>query len=335
VEGGNALSRGNAFVSNARVPGVKPRGPLALFLAVVVGFLAAPLGTIATGAGVDAALVDPAVRAVRALAAALAVYGAYAIVSGAVLGHGMPRRRRETLAGALRIGFGLLGAIAVLGTATEQWMGALVSLGVVGIAVSLALQQPLLNLLGWVYIAAKAPYGIGDRIAIEDSKGDVLEIDFLTTTLREVNGELVSSHQPSGRLITVPNSAVLSAHVVNYSDSAFPYVWNEVAVQVAYETDLAFASALARDAADEFLGDEMERAVGQFRDLLTETEVEREVAERPTVNVRQAESWVELRVRYVVEPTGGQRVKNELYRRILESFNEHPERVAFPVSRSR
>ncbi len=314
---------------------MQSRGPLALFCAVAAGFLAAPLGAAALGAGFAPALVDPAVRGVRALAAALAVYGAYTLTSGAVLGGEMSRRRRETLAGALRIGFGLLGAVAVLGTATEQWMGALVSLGVVGIAVSLALQQPLLNLLGWVYIAAKSPYGVGDRIAIEDSKGDVLEIDFLTTTLREVNGELVTSHQPSGRLITVPNSAVLSAHVVNYSDSAFPYIWNEVAIQVAYETDLEFASALAREAADDYLGDEMERAVGQFHELLTETEVEREVAERPTVNVRQAESWVELRVRYVVEPTGGQRVKNELYRRILDSFTDHPERVAFPVSRNR
>jgi len=311
------------------------RGWTALFFAIAVGFLAAPAGDALAGFHGNALLTDALVRGLRAFAVGLAVFGAYSLLNALLLADPMPRRRREPLAGALRIGFALLGTVAVLGTATEQWMGALVSLGVVGIAVSLALQQPLLNLLGWVYIAVKQPYGVSDRIAIEGSKGDVLEIDFLTTTLREVNGELVSSHQPSGRLITVPNSSVLSAHVVNYSDAEFPYVWNEIAVQVAYETDLEFASELAREVADDYLGDDMERAVERFRALLTETEVEREVSGRPSVNVRQAESWVELRVRYVVEPTGGQQVKNELYRRILDEFNEHPERVAFPVSRNR
>jgi hypothetical protein len=56
-----------------------------------------------------------------------------------------------------------------------------------------ALQQPLFSLLGWVYIVSKRPYQVGDRVAIEDSKGDVVEVDFLVTTLWEINGDLVSS----------------------------------------------------------------------------------------------------------------------------------------------
>lgn len=68
---------------------------------------------------------------------------------------------------------------------------------------------------------------------------------------------------------------------------------------------------------------------------LAETPVELEVHDRPTVNVTQGESWVELRVRYLTHPRRGQRVKNRLYERILERFNDAPDRVAFPVSRSR
>jgi hypothetical protein len=68
---------------------------------------------------------------------------------------------------------------------------------------------------------------------------------------------------------------------------------------------------------------------------LAETPVELEVHDRPTVNVTQGESWVELRVRYLTHPRRGQRVMNRLYERILERFNDAPDRVAFPVSRSR
>lgn len=53
------------------------------------------------------------------------------------------------------------------------------------------------------------------------------------------------------------------------------------------------------------------------------------------MNVRQQESWVELRLRYLVHPRQGPRVRNHLYETVLERMNDHPDRVAFPVSRSR
>jgi small-conductance mechanosensitive channel len=181
----------------------------------------------------------------------------------------------------------------------------------------------------------KRPCGVGDRVAIEGSKGDLVDIDFLVTTLWEIDGELFSSHQPSGRIVTLPNSVVLSAHVHNYSYREFPHVWNELSVQVAYETDLEFTRGLMVEVADDYLGDEMERAVERYRRRLAETPVELEIRERPAVNVKQQESWVELRLRYLVHPRQGTRVRNDLYERILDRMNDHPDRVAFPVSRNR
>nr|WP_324662797.1 mechanosensitive ion channel domain-containing protein [Haloarcula sp. CK38] len=211
----------------------------------------------------------------------------------------------------------------------------LFSLGVVGFVVTFALQQPLFSLIGWLYIMVKRPYQVGDRVAIEDSKGDVVEVSFLVTTLWEINGGLVSSNQPSGRIITLPNSVVLSSHVKNYTREEFPFVWNELTVQVAYETDLDYATELMATIADDYMGDEMAARIGRYRERLSETPVELEVKDRPSVNVVQQESWVEFRLRYLVHPRRGQRVRNELYKRILEAFNDEPDRVKFPVSRNR
>jgi len=218
---------------------------------------------------------------------------------------------------------------------TQQWVGLLFSLGVVGFAVTFALQQPLFSLIGWLYIIVKRPYQVGDRVTIEDSKRDVVEVSFLVTTLWEVNGGLVSSNQPSGRVITLPNSVVLSSQVANDPRDDFTVVWNELSVQVAYETDFEFATERMRAVADDYLGDEMAARIGRYRERLSETPVELEVQDRPTVNVVQQESWVEFRLRYLVDPRRGQRVRNELYKRILAECNEHPDRVNFPVSRSR
>jgi small-conductance mechanosensitive channel len=276
-----------------------------------------------------------AVKGLLALAVAAGLYGAYRMLL-VIANRRLPdRRRRHDMRNILRLATGVVGVIAVLGVFTEQWLGVLVSLGVVGFAVTFALQQPLLSLLAWVYIMTARPYTVGDRIEVGSKRGDVIAVDFLVTTVWEVDGGLVSTNQPSGRVVTVPNSVVLSSEVTNFGGAGIPHVWNELSIQVAYETDLAFARGTMADIADDLLGDEMAARIAEYREELAETPVELEVQDRPTVNVVQQESWVELRLRYLVHPRRGTRARNELYRRILDEFNEHPDRVAFPVSRNR
>ncbi|WP_135535471.1 mechanosensitive ion channel family protein [Halostella pelagica] len=312
-------------------------GYLSLGAALVVAILSVAARTAAVEwpgvVGIPTTLV--VVKLLTAAAVALGAHGLYLVVVDTVERRSRSKRRLHDLRNVLRLAFGAAALVGVFGALTEQWLGVLFSLGVVGFAVTFALQQPLFSLLGWVYILVKRPYQVGDRVRIESAKGDVIDVDFLVTTLWEINGELVSSNQPSGRIVTVPNSVVLSSEVFNYSWDEFPFVWNEISIQVAYETDLAFARSEMVDVADELLGDEMRRNVERYREVLAETAVEMEVQDRPTVNVVQGESWVELRLRYLTHPRRGQRVKNELYERILERFNDHPDRVAFPVSRNR
>lgn len=270
-----------------------------------------------------------------AIAVIAGVYGAYVLARRVLVDPIVSKRRAHDARNILRFVAGIIAILALLGVLTEQWLGVIFSLGIVGFAITFALQQPLFSLLGWLYIMIKRPYQVGDRVKIGEAKGDVIEVDFLVTTLWEINGDLVSTNQPSGRIVTLPNSTVLSAEVFNYSWDEFPYVWNEVSVQVAYETDLEFARQELVAAADEIIGDEMERKITRYRELLAETPVELEVRDGPSVNISQGESWVELRVRYLVHPRRGQVIKNQLYGRVLERFNEHPDRISFPVSRSR
>jgi small-conductance mechanosensitive channel len=273
------------------------------------------------------------VKLLLVAATVLGFYGVYLVVIR-FLAARFTKRRAHDVRNVLRLVLGAAALVSVLGVITEQWVGVLLSLGVVGFAVTFALQQPLLSLLGWVYIMLKRPYAVGDRVKIEASKGDVIEVDFLVTTLWEVGGDLVSTHQPSGRVVTVPNSVVLSSQVVNYT-TLVHHVWNELAIQVAYETDLEFARETMIAVADDYLGDEMAREIAGYRERLAETAVELEVQDGPTVNVVQTESWVELRLRYLVHPRRGARVRNALYERILDRFVAHPDRVKFPVGRNR
>ncbi len=290
--------------------------------------------------GVDVDLLgaplDPGVlTGVALVAVLLVIFGAYTIIAAAVREHMESRRRRHDLLNALRLGFGVLGLVGVFGVLTREWLSVLFSLGILGFAVTFALQQPLFSLIGWIYIVINRPYQVGDRIAIEDIRGDVVSIDFFVTEVWEIDGDLVSSNQPSWRIVTVPNSTILSSRVVNFHGEGVPYVWNELSVQVAYETDLGLAADLMVEVADDHLGDEMARQIAEYRDRLAETPVELDVHDRPTVNIVQEESWVTLRLRYLVHPRQGTRARNALYEGILERLNAHPEAVKFPVGRNR
>lgn len=265
----------------------------------------------------------------------LGFIGGYIVLEAYLVGRTQNKRRQHDVRNVLRLVCGLLAGIAVFGVLTREWVSVLFSLGVLGFAVTFALQQPLFSLIGWLYIMIKRPYQVGDRIQIEEMRGDVVTIDFFVTEVWEIDGDLVSSNQPSGRIVTIPNSTVLSSRVVNFYGEGVQYVWNELTIQVAYETDLKFASELMIETAADHLGEEMARHVAEYRDRLAETPVELDVNERPTVNIVQQESWIELRLRYLVHPRRGTRARNALYADILARFNEHPEQVKFPVSRNR
>ncbi|ELZ98730.1 mechanosensitive ion channel MscS [Haloferax mucosum ATCC BAA-1512] len=306
--------------------------------AFVTGLLAAVLAGVirATTPLSDFAVPNADVllsKGLSALAVALVTYGIYRFSMAVFVDRLADKRRAHDARNVLRLVLGLVALVGVLGAFTEQWLGVLVSFGVIGFAVTFALQQPILSLIGWVYIVIKRPYAVGDRVTVAGVSGDVAEVDFLVTTLWEAGGPLAST-QPTGRTVTVPNSLVLSSEVVNHND-LFDRVWAEVPIQVAYETDLGFAREVMRDVAEAELGDDMRTALRRYRRRLDNSPLELDVADGPTVNIAQEESWVVLRLRVLVPPTRGQRVRNRLYERILTKLTDHPERVQFPVGRNR
>jgi small-conductance mechanosensitive channel len=99
------------------------------------------------------------------------------------------------------------------------------SVGLIGLALSWALQQPIESFTAWLLNSFRGYYRVGDRIAVGDVFGDVYRIDFLTTTVWEAGGpdKPVQGAQPTGALVTFPNSEVLRANVTNYTRD-FPYV---------------------------------------------------------------------------------------------------------------
>jgi small-conductance mechanosensitive channel len=228
-------------------------------------------------------------------------------------------------------------ALIVISMLFANWYTAVVSLGLVSLILGFALQTPITSFIAWIYILIRTPYRVGDRIKIGEATGDVIDVGYLDTTLWEFGGEYLSTDHPSGRVIKFPNSNVLSSAVYNYSWPLFPYIWNEIRFNIAYESDLEFVSETMSRIAMEEIGEAMLERVRTFRSLLSETPVDQlEVREYPAVLFRVSNNtWLEAIVRYLVEPRQAGRVKSKLIEKMLEALNAEPDRAMFPKGAAR
>ena len=219
----------------------------------------------------------------------------------------------------------------------QNWYTAVVSFGLISLILGFALQTPITSFIGWIYILVREPYRVGDRIKIGTATGDVIEVNYLDTTLWEFGGDYLSTEHPSGRIIKFPNSTVLSSPVYNYTWPLFPYIWNEIRFHVAYNSDLEFIAATMKEVAEQEVGEEMMKQVEVFREILAQTPVNHvEVQERPVVMFRTSENtWLEAIVRYLVHPKEAGRVKSRLIMELLEKLNAEPDRVLFPKDNTR
>ena len=232
---------------------------------------------------------------------------------------------------------GIVLLFSTLSLIFQHWYAAAVSLGLGSLILGLALQSPLASFFAWIYILIRHPYGIGDRIKIGDSSGDVIEVGYLDTRLWEFGGDYLSSDHPSGRIIQFPNSSVFNTAVYNYSWPLFPYVWNEIKFQIAYQSDFEFVASTMQKVVQREIGEDMKMGVDKFRHLLAQTPVdELEVREHPSAFFRiNDNTWVEAIVRYLVHPKQAGRIKTKLIKQLLVELRAHPDKVLFPKGDSR
>ncbi len=108
-------------------------------------------------------------------------------------------------------------------------------LGLVSAGIAIALKDLLVNLFGWIFIISTKTFALGDRIQINKTIGDVIDIRAFQFTVMEI-GNWVEADQPTGRIIHIPNGKVFMEHVANYS-KAFQYIWNEIPVTITFDSD--------------------------------------------------------------------------------------------------
>lgn len=202
----------------------------------------------------------------------------------------------------------------------QNLYAAAVSFGLISLILGFALQAPIASFIAWVYLVFRRSYLVGDRIQIKGFRGDVIEINYLDTSILECNGDYLGNDRLSGRTIRFPNSLILKEEVINYSGPEIPFIWNETAIQIAYTSDLQFVEdCLLNASSSDFKA--------KYPDLTSQQQKHWE----STVYFRNNSfAWMEAVISYPVEPDDTTGRRNRILKSALPMLNKAPDKVKFP-----
>ena len=107
--------------------------------------------------------------------------------------------------------------------------GLLASMGIVGLALSLAAKDTLTNIFAGIFIFADKPYKIGDWVVLNNGEeGKIIHIGLRSTKILDRDNVE----------ITIPNSVIGSEEVYNQTGNFNRKLRLDLAVGVSYDTDI-------------------------------------------------------------------------------------------------
>jgi small-conductance mechanosensitive channel len=211
---------------------------------------------------------------------------------------------------------GYLSILLFLAFVFEDRLGRLsFALGVVGAGVAVALQDVLASFAGAFSIGFSKLYAVGDRVQIGHTRGDVIDIGLLRTTLLET-GNWVSGDLYNGRIVRIPNSIVLKGSVFNYSQG-FRFIWDAIKVVLTGTSDSQLARAMLLRVAKEAIGEYLLEAQSSWKGISENYQSANPPLE-PTVALVVNSGSLEFTISYVVDYTKRTAMQDQLFTKIAE-----------------
>jgi small-conductance mechanosensitive channel len=212
---------------------------------------------------------------------------------------------------------GIVGILVMLRIWLGGFTGLAASIGIISAGVAIALHAPLTNLAGWLFLAIRRPFVVGDRIQIGDYAGDVIDLRLFAFSLIEI-GNWVDADQSTGRILHIPNGRVFQDGVANYTQG-FNFIWDEIAVTVTFESDWRTAKHLLTEIVGRHAAVTSEEAARQLKIAATKYLVRYEHL-TPIVWTSVADIGVTLTIRFLTEPRRRRSAEEAIWEEILDSF---------------
>lgn len=179
-------------------------------------------------------------------------------------------------------------------------------LGIFGAGVLVVSRDILLSLGGWIYLMIRQPFSLGDFVEIGAYSGEVKDIRFLETTLREYkNSE--RGYEETGRTIHVPNNRVFTDILINFERKK-DMIYDEISLAFSYPAPLAKIESLINEA--------FTTVYPRF------THVSQSIP-KAELNFYYQEKKVIFHIRYPVSGLPSSELRTALFRQILDKVKDY------------
>ena len=240
-------------------------------------------------------------------------------------------RDRYYYTNAIKYTYSAILIIALITIWFSEFRSIATFLGLVGAALTIALKDPIVNLAAWLFILARQPFKIGDRVQIGEHQGDVIDIRLFQFTINEI-GNWVDADQSTGRIIHIPNGIVFNQTQANYSQG-FSHIWNEMNVTITFESDWEQAKEILNSILKVHTSDMSENARRSLKEVSKKYMILYGKL-TPIVYTTVKDSGVCLYMRYLVDPKKRRTKENEIWEDVLKAFaKEDSISFAYPTQR--
>lgn len=191
-------------------------------------------------------------------------------------------------------------------------VGSLVtSIGLIGFGLTLALQKPILNFVGWIIIIFGKMHHIGDVISINGITGKVYDIKVMYTLVSEMN----SDGDSTGKSISIPNEFVFIYTVTNFSRGT-DYVWDSITINITYKSNWKKAMGIVEKTVQDYYDQKIKKDLkGIFKSNFKEYE-------KIVIRFGMHEKGLYIKARYMVNFNNSNDVKKELTEILLNNLKK-------------
>ncbi|WP_423188342.1 mechanosensitive ion channel family protein [Alkalibacterium sp. f15] len=198
------------------------------------------------------------------------------------------------------------------------------AIGLAGAGVTYALREVIVSFAGWFAIMFGDFFNTGDRVLLGGTKGDVVDIGMLRTTLMEM-GEWVNGDQYTGRIVRVANSYIFTSPVYNYT-ADFKFLWDEIHVPLHFDSDIKLAKGIVLAIAEDTIGNYNKQAEEEWGNMKRRYRIEN-ASLKPQAFISFDDNFITLSLRYIVDTRERRGVRDRMFTAILDQFKEVEDRI--------
>lgn len=203
--------------------------------------------------------------------------------------------------------------------------------GLLSAGIAIALKDLLASIAAWIFIIARKPFVIGDRIEIGNVAGDVVDFRVFQFTIMEI-GNWVDADQSTGRIIHIPNHKILTDNLANYS-AGFEHIWNEIEIVFTFESN----REKARDLLNAVLNEHAEKHIHEVDRKLKKASKKYHILYKnltPIIYTEAVDHGVKMTLRYLCKPRSRRTTVDAIWRDLLDRLDRESEvNLAYSTSR--